>query len=312
MSGNSVGHVAAFCDENQIFFSREELLSAHCTFKIGGAAALFCMPDTVKQCGALVSECRAHGVPYFILGKGSNVLFADEGYEGVVISTLRLCGFTLGGGTLTAQAGAALGDICKAAAENGMSGLEFAYGIPGTVGGAVYMNAGAYGGEIKDVLLSASYLDAQGGIQTVSAEKLSLSYRHSALQEDQGILLEAVFALKKDTPEKIWAAMHEYAARRVEKQPLDKPSAGSTFKRPEGAFAGALIDQCGLRGYQVGGAAVSEKHCGFVVNAGGATCKDVLRLTDEVSKIVKQKTGYLLEKEVRVVPARPQAPGNEI
>lgn len=301
MSVDIIFAVTDFCKENEIAFLRDEPLSNHCTFKIGGAAALLCMPDTISKCSALIGLCRAYAAPYFVLGKGSNMLFADEGYSGIVISTLRLCDFSFHNNTVTAQAGAALSEVCKAAAQNGLSGLEFAYGIPGTIGGAVFMNAGAYGGEIKDVLVSAVYLNGQGELQRSDAAELSLSYRHSALQENEGVLLEATFNLKRDEPLKIWEDMRDYAARRAEKQPLDKPSAGSTFKRPEGAFAGALIDRCGLRGYRVGGAAVSEKHCGFVVNLENATCRDVLQLTDEVAEIVRQKTGYLLEKEIRVM-----------
>ena len=179
--------------------------------------------------------------------------------------------------------------------------MEFAYGIPGTVGGAVYMNAGAYGGEVKDVLQSVRYLTAEGEITEAPAAELDLSYRHSAFEENGGCILSACFRLEPGDPGAIKARMNELMAKRLDKQPLDKPSAGSTFKRPAGAFAAALIDQCGLRGYRHGGAAVSEKHCGFVVNLGGATCADVLALCDEVRAIVQEKTGYELEKEIRVV-----------
>ena len=184
---------------------------------------------------------------------------------------------------------------------NGLSGLEFAYGIPGTVGGAVYMNAGAYGGEMKDVLTTVRYLAAEGEVREVPAAELDLRYRHSIFEENSGCILSAQFHLQPGNAADIRAKMDELMAKRVEKQPLDKPSAGSTFKRPAGAFAAALIDQCGLRGYRHGGAAVSDKHCGFVVNLGGATCADVLALCDEVRAIVKEKTGYDLEKEIRVV-----------
>ena len=190
-----------------------------------------------------------------------------------------------------------------AALENSLTGLEFAYGIPGTVGGAVYMNAGAYGGEMKDVLASVRYLTGEGEIVEAPAEQLDLRYRHSIFEENGGCILSAKFYLARGSVSDIRAKMDDLMARRRDKQPLDKPSAGSTFKRPVGAFAAALIDQCGLRGYRHGGAAVSEKHCGFVVNLGGATCADVLALCDEVRAIVKEKTGYDLEKEIRVVAA---------
>ena len=194
-----------------------------------------------------------------------------------------------------------LSSLCMTALENSLTGLEFAYGIPGTVGGAVYMNAGAYGGEMKDVLTTVRYLAAEGEVREVPAAELDLRYRHSIFEENSGCILSAQFHLQPGNAADIRAKMDELMAKRVEKQPLDKPSAGSTFKRPAGAFAAALIDQCGLRGYRHGGAAVSDKHCGFVVNLGGATCADVLALCDEVRAIVKEKTGYDLEKEIRVV-----------
>ena len=196
-----------------------------------------------------------------------------------------------------------LSALCKTALEHSLTGLEFAYGIPGTVGGAVYMNAGAYGGEMKDVLTTVQYLTAEGEVKEAAAAELDLRYRHSIFEENGGCILSAQFALTPGKPEVIRAKMDELMAKRLDKQPLDKPSAGSTFKRPVGAFAAALIDQCGLRGYRHGGAAVSEKHCGFVVNLGGATCADVLALCDEVRAVVKEKTGYDLEKEIRVVKA---------
>ena len=204
---------------------------------------------------------------------------------------------------MVAGAGLKLSSLCTAALENSLTGLEFAYGIPGTVGGAVYMNAGAYGGEMKDVLQSVRYLTQDGDIVEAETAALDLSYRHSIFEENGGCILSAQFQLKRGDPDAIKARMNELMAKRVEKQPLDKPSAGSTFKRPAGAFAAALIDQCGLRGFRHGGAAVSEKHCGFVVNLGGATCADVLALCDEVRAIVKEKTGFDLEKEIRVVKA---------
>lgn len=196
-----------------------------------------------------------------------------------------------------AGAGLKLSALCKAALDSSLTGLEFAYGIPGTVGGAVYMNAGAYGGEMKDVLVSVTYLTREGEIVTEDAANLDLSYRHSIFEENGGCILSAKFHLKRGDSAAIKARMDELMQKRVDKQPLDKPSAGSTFKRPVGAFAAALIDQCGLRGYRHGGAAVSEKHCGFVVNLGGATCADVLALCDEVRVVVKEKTGYDLERK---------------
>ena len=298
-------------------YQEQELLAAHCTFKIGGPAELFVRPETEEQLCRAIALCRECGIKYYLLGNGSNVLFEDAGYRGAVIDLTAL---KMGVGFLenvyhpgaepgevydavVAGAGLKLSSLCTVALENSLTGLEFAYGIPGTVGGAVYMNAGAYGGEMKDVLNLVRYLTKDGEIVEADVSELDLSYRHSIFEENGGCILSATFHLKRGDPESIKARMNELMAKRVEKQPLDKPSAGSTFKRPVGAYASALIDQCGLRGYRHGGAAVSEKHCGFVVNLGGATCADVLALCDEVRAIVKEKTGFELEKEVRVVKA---------
>ena len=283
-------------------FRENEPLAAHCTFKIGGPAQLFVQPQTEQQLCSAVALCKEQAVRYYLLGNGSNILFADEGFAGVVIDISALgSDIAVEGNMLTAGAGVRLAALCRVALEHGLSGLEFAYGIPGTVGGAVYMNAGAYGGEMKDVLTVVRYLTAEGEVVQASAAELDLSYRHSIFEENGGCILSAQFALQPGNAADIRAKMDELMAKRVDKQPLDKPSAGSTFKRPAGAFAAALIDQCGLRGFRHGGAAVSDKHCGFVVNLGGATCADVLALCDEVRAIVKEKTGYELEKEIRVV-----------
>ena len=283
-------------------FRENEPLAAHCTFKIGGPAQLFVQPQTEQQLCSAAALCKEQAVRYYLLGNGSNILFADEGFAGAVIDISALgSDIAVEGNTLTAGAGVRLAVLCRAALEHGLSGLEFAYGIPGTVGGAVYMNAGAYGGEMKDVLTVVRYLTAEGEIVQASAAELDLSYRHSIFEENGGCILSAQFALQPGNAADIRAKMDELMAKRADKQPLDKPSAGSTFKRPAGAFAAALIDQCGLRGFRHGGAAVSDKHCGFVVNLGGATCADVLALCDEVRAIVKEKTGYELEKEIRVV-----------
>ena len=300
-----------------ISYKENEPLSAHCTFRIGGPADLFVMPRDEDQLCQAVMFCKQADIRYYLLGNGSNILFADEGFRGVVIdvsaegagmgiSIIENAAVPEGQEEKTwhlicAPAGLKLSELCKFALQHGYTGLEFAYGIPGTVGGAVYMNAGAYGGEMKDVLESVSCLTADGRWVDSEASDLDLSYRHSAFEENGACILGACFLLAKGDPEAIKARMNELMGKRIDKQPLDKPSAGSTFKRPEGAFAAALIDQCGLRGYRHGGAAVSEKHCGFVVNLGGATCADVLALCDEVHAIVKEKTGYDLEKEIRVV-----------
>ena len=285
-----------------IAYKEQEPLAAHTTFKIGGPAAVFVQPADEAQLCQAVRLCRELAVPCYLLGNGSNILFGDRGYAGAVVS---LAGMKREvrreGDTLTAPAGMQLSVLCTAALRAGLTGLEFAYGIPGTVGGAVYMNAGAYGGEMKDVLASVRYLTADGQIVEAPAAELDLGYRHSVFESNGGCILSAAVRLAPGDPEAIAARMNDLMGRRRDKQPLDKPSAGSTFKRPVGAFAGALIEQCGLRGYRHGGAAISEKHCGFVVNLGGATCADVLALCAEVQKIVKDQTGFALEKEIRVV-----------
>ena len=288
--------------EAGITFKENEPLAAHCTFKIGGPARLFVQPADRAQLCRAIALCKAQNTRYYLLGNGSNILFADEGYDGAVLDisamqdTVEVCGTVL-----TAGAGVRLSALCKTALAHGLTGLEFAYGIPGTVGGAVYLNAGAYGGEMKDVLTTVQYLTAAGEVQQAAASALDLRYRHSIFEENGGCILSAQFTLTPGEPDAIRARMEELMAKRLDKQPLDKPSAGSTFKRPAGAFAAALIDQCGLRGYRHGGAAISDKHCGFVVNLGGASCADVLALCEQVRAVVKEKTGYDLEKEIRVV-----------
>lgn len=284
-------------------FMLNEPLAPHTTFRIGGPAALFCRPQTAAQLAAALDLCRQNGVRYYLLGNGSNVLFADAGFAGCIISTADLASdpvFTADG-RVTAPAGLPLAALCKAAQQRGLAGLEFAYGIPGSVGGAVYMNAGAYGGEIRDVLESVTFLDEGGEERTLPAADLKLGYRTSIFEARPWVITAASFALHPGDAAAILDRMRALLQRRKDKQPLDLPSAGSTFKRPAGAFAGRLIEDCGLRGLVVGGAQVSEKHCGFVVNVGGATCADVLALTEEVARIVREKTGYTLEREIRVV-----------
>lgn len=288
--------------EKAIPFTVQEPLSRHTSFRIGGPAAVFCMPRTVQQLKQTIFLSREAGVRTYLLGRGTNILFSDEGFDGVVIHIGDdLSRIEQNGTFLTAQAGAQLARVCARAGVEGLAGLEFAFGIPGCVGGAVYMNAGAYGGEIKDVLASVTFLDEEGTEHTKNAGELEMGYRTSLFEHRPWCILSATFALQKGDSAEIRARMAEYGRRRAEKQPLNMPSAGSTFKRPEGAYAGALIEQCGLRGCAIGGAQVSEKHCGFIVNRGGATCEDVLSLADVVCKIVTEQTGYCLEKEIRVV-----------
>ena len=291
--------------ESALPFAQQEPLASHTTFQIGGPAVFWCTPKNADQLRRTLALCRENGVRTYLLGNGSNTLFADEGYDGAVID---LRGLNFGptaeprpdGSTrLTAGAGLTLGRLCAVAQQQSLAGIAFACGIPGTIGGAVYMNAGAYGGEMKDVLTEVTVMDEEGEIITLPADKLELGYRTSIIKTAGYIVLEAKLQLKKGNPEVIRETMKDLTIRRTTKQPLEYPSAGSTFKRPEGYFAGKLIMDSGLAGYQVGGAQVSEKHCGFVINAGGATARDVRTLMDNVRDIVYKKYGVALEPEVK-------------
>lgn len=290
-----------FCDllgEDRVF--TEEAMSQHTTFKIGGPADYFLMPDKGEDVGRVIKICKEKEIPYFILGNGSNLLVGDGGYRGAVIQIYRnMSSVTVEGNEITAQAGALLSAVAAAAKNASLTGFEFAGGIPGTIGGAVVMNAGAYGGEMKDVLTEVTVMNAEGDIFTLPTEELELGYRTSIIKTAGYIVLEAKIRLKEGNPEVIRETMKNLTIRRTTKQPLEYPSAGSTFKRPEGYFAGKLIMDSGLAGYQVGGAQVSEKHCGFVINAGGATARDVRTLMDNVRDIVYKKYGVTLEPEVK-------------
>lgn len=279
----------------------DEPMSSHTTFKIGGPADIYMEPPT-SEVVSLINLLRNQGIPFIVIGNGSNLLVSDEGIEGVVISLGRnASNVTIEGNIVKAEAGAMLSKVANLSAEAGLTGLEFASGIPGSIGGAIYMNAGAYGGEIKDILISATVLTADHQLIDVNADELKLSYRHSSLMENGAIVLEASLGLKEGDKEEILNQLAEIRQQRILKQPLDFPSAGSTFKRPEGYFAGKLIDDTGLRGYSVGGAQVSEKHCGFVVNTGDATCADVIKLMRDVDEKVFSTTGVHLEPEVRII-----------
>ena len=277
-----------------------EPMAAHTTFRIGGAAEVFAAAETTEQAAAIVRLCRKEGVPLLVVGNGSNLLVSDNGIRGVVLH-LASSNITVSGNTVTAAAGVQLAKLCNAACEASLAGLEFAFGIPGTVGGGVYMNAGAYGGQLSDVLRSVTAVTPCGEVVTMTAEELKLGYRHSVFMENGYIITEATMELAVGDTAAIREAMNEYMARRRDKQPLEYPSGGSFFKRPEGYFAGALIEQCGLKGFTVGGAQVSEKHAGFVINRGGATCADVMALSDAVTQRVKERFGVVLEREVQLV-----------
>ena len=299
--------LAALCQLEEIPVLWDEPMKNHTSFKIGGPAAALCAPKDRRQLRELVGFVQREGVDSWYIGNGSNLLVSDKGLNGVAI--LLDSGFDgeieVDGTVLLAPAGKKLSAVCAAACAAGLTGLEFAYGIPGSVGGAVYMNAGAYGGEMKDRLLWVEYLAPTGEIVRLEQEQLSLSYRHSRFMEEgmQGsCIVRAAFGLQRGEKAAIQSEMDRILNQRRQKQPLEYPSAGSTFKRPQGAFAAQLIDECGLKGFTVGGAQVSKKHAGFVINTGKATCADVLELTRQVQECVQEKTGYLLELEVRQLP----------
>ena len=278
----------------------KEPMASHTTFKIGGPADYFVKPETVEELAAVLKLCKEEEVPYFILGNGSNLLVGDKGFRGVVIQLYKnFDGMTIEGTIVTAKAGAMLVRVAKESGKAGLTGLEFASGIPGTIGGAMVMNAGAYGGEMKDVVTSVTVLTKDGEIKKLSGEEMNFRYRGSVVEDEDYIVLEAVMELKEGNLEEIQARMAELTVQRKTKQPIEFPSAGSTFKRPEGYFAGKLIQDAGLRGFQVGGAQVSEKHCGFVINAGGATAADVMSLMQQVSDKVNEELGVTLEPEVK-------------
>ena len=280
----------------------EEAMSRHTSFKVGGNAQIFVEPKDEEALKRLLELINTEKINYYVIGNGSNMLVSDKGYKGIIISMLKFTSPSLiENESITISAGKTLKELTELACENSLSGLEFAYGIPGSVGGAVFMNAGAYAGEIKEVLGKVKVMDKEGNVLSLNAGELDLSYRHSNIEEKGYIVLEAKFNLKKADKSAIWEKMQELMARRIDKQPLNFPSAGSTFKRPEGYFAGKLIDDAGLRGYSIGGAKVSDKHCGFIVNADKASAKDVYTLISYVRLKVKEKFDVELEPELRVL-----------
>ncbi len=279
-----------------------EPMSSHTSFRIGGGAEVMAFPNNREDLTEVLRICKKLGIRPVILGAGTNVLAPDQGIPGVVIC-LKDCldGMELADDThICVMAGVTMARAAVFAANQGLSGLEFAHGIPGSVGGGVYMNAGAYGGEIKDVVSSVEIMDYDGNIRQFTNDAMAFSYRHSILEEMDAIVISATFALQPADKDTIKAKMRELQAKRSASQPLDLPSAGSAFKRPVGGYAAALIDQAELKGFQVGGAAISTKHAGFAVNLGGATAKDVVELLTKVSDIVFEKTGIRLDPEVRI------------
>lgn len=282
---------------------RDVPMSKYTTFRIGGNASVMLTPLNDEQLVSIIKECKKENIKPFILGNGSNMLISDDGLKTVVINMCRPEPSIelVNGDTIICDSGMTMSKVCNFALDNGLTGLEFAFGIPGSAGGAAYMNAGAYGGEMKDVLVECRHIDSDGNLGSLKGEELGLSYRTSAYEHNGYIITTLVMKLKKGDKAEIKAKMQELLQRRKDKQPLEYPSAGSTFKRPVGYFAGGLIEECGLKGCSVGGAQVSEKHAGFIINKGGATAQDVLDLIKYVQDRVYEEKGVHLEPEVRLI-----------
>lgn len=292
-----------FAEKHKFAIKENEPMKYHTSFKIGGNAQLLISVTTYEGLRELLKLCKSENVPVFILGKGSNLLVSDKGIEGVVI---KLDGVfknisLVDDDEIFCGAGVSLAKVCNFAYENSLSGLEFAWGIPGSAGGAAFMNAGAYGGKMEDVLVSCTHIDSDFNQGTFTKDELSLSYRHSIYSENNYVITGLLLKLQKDSQVEIRNRMDDYMKRRKDKQPLDYPSAGSVFKRPEGYFAGTLIEQSGLKGYSIGGARVSPKHAGFIINTGTASCNDVINLVEHIQNTVKEKHGVYLECEIRLV-----------
>lgn len=294
-----IDSLIALAEKLKIKYSVNEAMSLHTSFKIGGAADIILYPENEGHLLELLKTAKEENIPTFILGKGSNLLVSDEGIEGAVVSTVSMQEITvIDETTIKADAGATVAALCKAARDNSLTGLEFAYGIPGTVGGALYMNAGAYGGDMSMVVSSAQSIKDNFEIINRQVAEMALGYRKSVYDKNGEIITSVTFSLKKGNKEEITSLMDTFMQKRKKSQPLEYGSAGSTFKRPEGYYAAALIDECGLKGVSVGDAEVSVKHAGFVINKGKATCADVLALIEQIKKTVMDKRGVQLNTEV--------------
>lgn len=300
---NKISDLISFLNANNYSFLENEPLKKHTSFKIGGNAEVYVMPETEEQIKEIILKCDEFQLKYYLLGNGSNVLFSDDTYNGVIISTIeKFNGIRqLSETTFECDAGVKLTTLCNYALKNSFTGFECLYGIPGTVGGAIITNAGAYGGEVSDVIVEVNHIDDKGNFGSLIGEEIDFSYRHSAYETNGYTICSAVFVCEKGNKDEIKAKMDELIGRRREKQPLEFGSAGSTFKRPKGGYAAALIEQAGLKGTCVGDAEVSTKHSGFVINKGNATCNDVLELIDIIKKKVYETSGIMLECEVRIV-----------
>ncbi|MBQ4322914.1 MAG: UDP-N-acetylmuramate dehydrogenase [Clostridia bacterium] len=291
--------IAPFCDARGIPYARHVLLAEHTTFRIGGPADFAVMPRNPEEMGQVLSFLNKNNMRYFILGKGSDILAHDKGYRGVLVLTEGMKALSAEGDRIYAEAGCSMASVSNLALREGLRGLEFLHGIPGSIGGGIFMNAGAYGSEIGTFVESVTWADRNGVLHTTPGSELSFSYRHSFFTESGGVVCSVVLRCSHGNPVEIKEKMQDLDGRRREKQPLEYPSAGSTFKRPEGYFAGKLIEDSGLKGFSVGDAWVSEKHAGFIVNKGNATSEDVHRLINHVTSVVYQKFGVTLEPEVR-------------
>lgn len=300
MTGKAIDELARLIPGSTALFN--EPMTRHTSFKIGGPADLLILPSSVRDLKTCVSFCRESGLPLFVMGNGTNLLVRDKGIRGVVIKIAGVLDeIQLAGETVVVGAGALLQRVSTLAADWGLAGMEFACGIPGAVGGALVMNAGAYGGDMKGIVESVELLSADGRVRSVRGSAMGFGYRSSRLQGSDDIAVSAVLSLKRGDPAEIRERVREFTARREEKQPLDRPSAGSVFRRPEGRFVGPMIEQAGLKGFRIGGAQVSEIHAGFIVNAGGATAADVVRLIEHIQEVVSHQTGVMLVPEVRIV-----------
>ncbi len=294
--------IITLCENIGCEYLTDAVLKNYTSFKIGGKADLMVFPDTEEKISSLIKIINEKSYPVLVVGKGSNMLVSDSGFKGIVINTCRFDKINLiDDTTIYCQSGASLSKLCRFALDNSLTGLEFAFGIPGTAGGAAYMNAGAYGGEMVDVLVSCEHLLPDGTKSVFIGDELDLFYRHSAYSDGNLFILSLTVKLSKGNKDDIKAKMNELMAKRKDKQPVEFPSAGSTFKRPEGYFAAALLDECGLKGYSVGDAQVSEKHAGFIINKGNASAEDVLKLIDHCQKTVMLKKGVHIEPEVKII-----------
>ena len=294
--------IEATCAESGAAFERNVLLKHYCSMKIGGACDILVKPNNEAVLSEMLSLCKSEGIPFFVLGNGTNVLFSDKGFRGAVIVIGQdMGGITVEQNRIIAGAGAMLSAVCKTALDCSLSGAENLYGIPGSVGGALFMNAGAFGSEMKDITVSCRYINERGEIKEMSSDDMELSYRHSVFSEREHVITSVTMRFSNGEKAAIKARMDEVMQRRKDKQPLEFPSCGSTFKRPKNGFAAALIEECGLKGFRIGGAQVSEKHSGFVINRGDATYGDIIKIVEHIKNTVLREKGVELECEMITV-----------